>query len=92
MPNKKWHQAYGSQGLVRYINELGCLVCGYSPADAAHVKSRGAGGGWYQNLVPLCRKHHTEQHTIGIKTFEKKYDLNLKATAEALSDGYHLDF
>jgi hypothetical protein len=42
-----------------------CVVCG-STSDACHVQSRGAGGGdesW--NLVPMCRKHHSEQHKRG---------------------------
>lgn len=42
--------------------------------DPAHIKTRGAGNGdqpW--NIMPLCRKHHTEQHQIGWFTFAKKY-------------------
>jgi len=48
-----------------------CLLCGSPPpVDAAHIMSRGAGGPdeiW--NLMPLCRKCHSEQHTVGIFTF-----------------------
>ena len=92
MPSKKWHKAFGSTELVAWINAMGCLVCGRAPSDAAHVRSKGAGGGWDRNLVPLCRVHHTEQHQIGIKTFQTKYNLDLKAEAEAISDDWNLDF
>jgi 5-methylcytosine-specific restriction endonuclease McrA len=92
LPSAKWHKAFGSTALVAWIAERGCLVCGRVPADAAHVKSRGAGGGWDRNLVGLCRTHHTEQHTIGIKTFQTKYNVDLKAEAEAISDEWHLEF
>lgn len=38
--------------------------------DACHVISKGAGGpDEHWNLMPLCRKHHIEQHTIGLSTF-----------------------
>jgi hypothetical protein len=53
-------------------------------SDAAHVRSRGAGGNDEANLVPLCRDHHQEQHRIGIRSFETRYGLDLKAEAHAL--------
>jgi hypothetical protein len=48
--------------------------------DAAHTKSRGAGGD-STHLIPLCRRHHHEQHAVGIKTFATKYGLDLDALA-----------
>lgn len=51
-----------------------CLACGRIPSDAAHIKSRGAGGGdeeW--NIVPLCRRDHQLQHHIGWIAFFGKY-------------------
>ena len=44
-----------------------CAVCGQVPAgDVHHVTTRGAGGGdTKENLMPLCRAHHTEIHAIG---------------------------
>lgn len=53
-----------------------CLVCGFTPVDVAHVRSKGAGGGeeaW--NLMPLCRMHHREQHSMGFETFLDRYQL-----------------
>lgn len=51
-----------------------CLVCNRDHADRAHVKTRGSGGGDEpENIMPLCRLHHIEQHKIGIITFVEKY-------------------
>lgn len=33
------------------------------------------------NAVPLCRLHHEEQGRTGIRTFQAKYGLNMKARA-----------
>jgi len=52
-----------------------CLVCRDLPTDQCHITSRGAGGSdedW--NLMPLCRRHHIEQHTIGIVSFVTKHE------------------
>jgi len=51
-----------------------CLRGCYGPIDQAHIKSRGSGGcddSW--NVIPLCRKHHSEQHQIGWYRFAFKY-------------------
>lgn len=52
-----------------------------SVSDPHHVKSRGAGGPDAENLVPLCRAHHTEAHTVGITEFQLRYNLDLKSIA-----------
>ena len=50
---------------------------------AAHVKSRGAGGGaeW---LVPLRWDLHEEQHTVGILTFQERHRIDLVREARRL--------
>ena len=56
------------------IKSMKCLVCNASEVDVAHIKTKGSGGPdeeW--NLMPLCRRHHSEQHQIGIITFSQKY-------------------
>ena len=50
---------------------------------AHHVTTKGAGGG-DETVVPLCTWHHSEIHTIGIKTFEAKYAINLTDFAALL--------
>lgn len=53
-------------------NRKPCLVCGRK-SDAAHVKSVGSGGDDVEeNLIPLCREHHSAQHW-GWTKFLKKY-------------------
>lgn len=70
----------------------GCFTVGadgvVSWSVAAHVKSRGAGGRSIGNLIPLCTGHHDEQHAIGIKSFAKKYNLDLSGVASALAARY----
>lgn len=53
--------------------------------DAAHVRSRGAGGRSLGNLIPLCTGHHLEQHRIGVESFAAKYGIDLSAVASALA-------
>ncbi len=62
------------KGLLKYIRQLNCLVCGVSPSDPAHIKSRGAGGPDAMfNLMPLCRTHHTQSHRLGWASFASRY-------------------
>lgn len=56
-----------------------CCIC-RNPADIAHITAVGRTNrnkidhrGKY--VMPLCRTHHQEQHTIGISTFMKKYHI-----------------
>jgi len=74
---------------TRWIHRQPCCICGRGPVDAAHVRTRGASGGEYDNLVPLCRHHHIEQHTIGIHTFQRKWQVNLRDIAVASTRHYH---
>lgn len=48
--------------------------------EAMHTTSRGAGGK-KEHLVPICQKHHREQHN-GPHSFERKYRLNLAMAAD----------
>jgi hypothetical protein len=60
------------------------------PIECAHVKSRGAGGDDRGNTIPLCRRHHREQHDKGMASFQRLYGFDLAALAkrlEALSPG-----
>jgi len=58
-----------------FIRRKKCLICRRISPDAHHVRSRGAGGSDY-DTVPLCRKHHTELHQIGQRTFESRKGFN----------------
>lgn len=53
-----------------------CTVCSRIDAELHHVKTRKSGGSDNpHNLMPLCRKHHTEIHQIGTTTFSEKYPI-----------------
>ena len=74
-----------------------CCICG-APGemhedgkrylDPSHVKSRGSGGGDQGNLVPKCRRHHTQFGTIGKKQFEMIHSVNLDERAAAYAEKY----
>lgn len=70
-------KGFKSEENLQLIREMSCCVCNHSPpSDPEHIKTVGSGGGDnLENLMPLCREHHTEAHTIGKKTFYKKYSL-----------------
>lgn len=54
--------------------EIRCIICLKIPVDRCHIKSKGSGGPDKDfNFMYLCRRHHQEQHRIGIITFIKKY-------------------
>jgi hypothetical protein len=65
-----------------FVKRHACCVpgCKNTDIDPAHVKTRGAGGSDAQ-IVSLCREHHSEQHDIGIDTFQAKYKIDLVAIA-----------
>jgi len=58
-----------------------CCVCG-QPSDLHHLDHVGSGRDREEiihegmEVLPLCREHHTEAHTIGQLTFNRKYHLS----------------
>jgi hypothetical protein len=61
-------------------SELGWILL----HECAHVKSRGAGGDDRGNTIPLCRRHHREQHDKGMATFQRLYGFDLAASPRNL--------
>ena len=59
-----------------------------TPVEGCHVRSRGAGGDDRANLVSMCRSMHTQQHAIGIKSFQARWGVDLKAEAAELFERY----
>lgn len=68
-----------------WIRTMPCVICG-GWAEVAHVKSRGAGGNDLGNCVPLCRKHHQQQHDMGIKSFQAQWNVDLHDHAAWYAD------
>ena len=58
-----------------------CVICGKPGSDLAHYQTVGSGRNRNKinhtnnKVLALCRKHHTEQHQIGMDTFNSKYHL-----------------
>lgn len=70
--------------MVREVDLFGvCVVpaCGRRDIQVAHVRSRGAGGADWANVVALCPDHHYEQGAQGIETFQDCYEINLEQLA-----------
>ena len=58
---------------MSYRSNDPCVVCGASPTDIDHIKTRGSGGEDEEfNRWSLCRTHHIEKHH-GWTGFLQKY-------------------
>ena len=75
---------YGSQDRLLRIKATPCAVCGELPSENHHVRSKGAGGTW-ENVVPLCARHHRAFHDLGYYTFSNRYGIDLAEVAERLA-------
>lgn len=74
-----------------------CVICGLK-ADLHHVDAIGAGRDRTEivhegmKVLPLCREHHIEAHTIGRDSFNAKYHLNGGIEADkTICKLYHLN-
>ncbi|ATH60407.1 putative HNHc nuclease [Staphylococcus nepalensis] len=58
-----------------------CVICGKPGSDLAHYQTVGSGRNRNKinhtnnKVLALCRYHHSEQHQIGMNTFNRKYHL-----------------
>jgi Protein of unknown function (DUF968) len=70
-----------------YIRSLGCCVCGdETSTEAAHIRTASLENGKIHTgmsekpsdkwAVPLCNKHHREQHTMNELEFWKKHGID----------------
>ena len=63
------------------LTQKKCCICG-KPADLHHVETVGMGRNRDEiihegmEVLPLCREHHTEAHTIGRDSFNAKYHIH----------------
>ncbi|MCD9061839.1 putative HNHc nuclease [Staphylococcus chromogenes] len=59
-----------------------CIICGKPHSDLAHRYAVGRGrdrtkiNHYGNQVLALCRDHHTEQHNIGMDSFNDKYHLH----------------
>ena len=58
-----------------------CVICGAENSDLAHREAVGSGRNRNkvkhigERVLALCRKHHSEQHQIGVDSFDKLHHL-----------------
>ena len=93
MIRKRECQIKTNKDYIKYIKSKHCLVCGVSPVDPDHLQTLKMGGenkGGLKDFscVPICRKHHTERHDLGLRRFEEKHNINLWKEAFYLLRGY----
>lgn len=52
--------------LLEKFRRRKCQLCGKSPVDACHIKTKGSGGDDVEwNLLSMCRNCHNLQHLWG---------------------------
>ena len=80
---------YGPPERVEFVQNLGCIICG-QPAVNAHTATGGLSRkADYTTIANLCHAHHDESHR-GVKTFERKYGLDLKAVAASVEAAWRV--
>ena len=83
---KRRAEDFGERGEA--VRAMPCLIaaqhtCG-GKMEAAHAKSRGAGGD-RRHLLPLCSRAHREQHDRGVLTFQTTYQVDLLVEADRVA-------
>jgi hypothetical protein len=83
-----------SDGHLKFVRGFVCAVSASQPnscegkVEAAHTRIGTDGGTSLKPsdcwAIPLCASHHAEQHRIGERSFETKYQISMKAIAEKL--------
>lgn len=71
---------------LAFIRSLPCVVCFRTRGiEAAHVGRRGMAQKCSdRETIPLCSIHHKEQHRIGLRQFQRSYDLDIETIVETL--------
>lgn len=61
--------------LLEAVRKQPCLICKkIGSCDPHHIKSVGSGGSDVEdNLIPLCREHHTDIHKLGLNRMAAKF-------------------
>ena len=105
-PMKKINKRRGGHAFPRnvdtayrdWIRGLACILAPRYPlhrcvgaAQVCHVKSRGAGGPDRANIVPMCASAHNDQHSVGIRSFEKFWGISLRTIARQLTEVYEAE-
>lgn len=73
----------GDQAMLYWATvNRNCVICSTQGSDLAHYEAVGRGmnrnkmNHYDKHVLALCRRHHNEQHAIGVKSFDDKYHLH----------------
>ena len=68
-------KTYRSEAYLSFVRTFPCCVCGNTATDAHHTGTNRGMGIKANDLtaVPLCRKCHTELHSVGVNTFVDRH-------------------
>jgi hypothetical protein len=72
-------KTYRDKEYLQFIREQLCVICGTTPCQPHHLNQKGIHSGGLAlkisdyRTIPFCALHHSEYHTIGRQTMEKKY-------------------
>jgi len=90
---RRWRTAFGTPHRVAWMKGKGCDVpgCYRRDVECAHVTSRAAGG-TYRQTIPLCARHHAAQHSMGVKTFEALFGIDMAERARYWDEMYEFLF
>lgn len=90
-PKRRRFAARRDPAYCEWIRSLPCILrlapgtsC-QGAVECAHTTSRGAGGYDRGHTVPLCQRHHRQEHAIGKSSFEEMYNVDLDSIAAGLA-------
>jgi hypothetical protein len=82
-------RCYHSVARVEWVKSLPSVVSGRGPCVNAHAIGDGAGRkAGYETIVPLTQDEHDELHRIGVKTFGRRYDVDLMRCAHRTENAW----
>lgn len=82
-------KVYRSERYLRFVRQQPCIVTGSVPTVAHHTSKAGmALKGSDYLTVPLKPELHSELHTIGQETFQRKYNIDFGTSIAHLLSVY----
>lgn len=81
---RRFERQYGSEERVAWLKGHPCVSCGRVATDASHVRHGPLKTA--DEMVPQCHRCHLELHAAGIRTFQKRYGLDLPTLAAKFAE------
>lgn len=78
----EYSRIYHSKERVAWVTSQPCIACHRTACDGHHITVKGMGiKADYDQIVPLCRSHHSAIHAHGPKTFAALVGVDLEQAA-----------